>query len=81
MEDRLCSDPVFTREYELLSQLRESTHTLAGCYAGAVVNEKRGKNRSKHLDSLLRLVSTPQLDTQQGEEGGGGRLLLPAAWM
>lgn len=32
-------------------------HTLTGCNAGAVVDEERGKNRSKHLEPLLCLVS------------------------
>lgn len=63
-----------------LRVLTESTHTLAGCYAGAVVDEKRRENRAEHLETLLGLVSAPQLDAQQGEDGSGGRLLLPAAW-
>lgn len=56
------------------------THTLAGCYAGAVVNQNGGKNGAEHLEALLCLVSTPQLDAEQGKECGCCCLLLPAAW-
>lgn len=55
------------------------THTLAGSYAGTVVNQNSGEDGPKHLEALLCLVSTPQLDTEQGEDCGRRRLLLPAA--
>lgn len=56
------------------------THTLAGCYTGTVVNQDGGEDGAKHLEALLRLASTPQLDAEQGEECGRRRLLLPVAW-
>lgn len=57
-----------------------TTHTLAGCYAGAVVNQDGGEDWPEHLEALLCIVSTPQLDAKQGEDCGCCSLLLPAAW-
>lgn len=56
------------------------TYTLAGCYAGTAVNQDGGEDRTKHLEALLCLISTPQLDTEQGKDCGCCWLLLPAAW-
>ena len=56
------------------------THTLAGHYAGSAVNQNCGEDGAKHLEPLFCLVSTPQLDTEQGEECGRRCLLLHAAW-
>lgn len=56
------------------------THTLAGCYAGTAVDQNGGEDGAKHLEALLRFVSAPQLDTEQGEDCGCCCLLLCAAW-
>lgn len=56
------------------------THALAGSYAGSVVYQDGGEDGAKHLEALLCLVSTPQLDTQQGEDCSRCCLLLSATW-
>lgn len=56
------------------------THTLTSYYTGTVVNQDGGENGTKHLEALLRLISTPQLDTQQGENCHCRCLLLPTTW-
>lgn len=55
------------------------THTLAGCYAGTVVNQGGGEDGAKHLEALLCFISAPQLNTEQGEDCGRRCLLLSTA--
>ena len=55
-------------------------HTLPGCKAGAAVDHQGAEDGAEHLEALLPLGPAPQLNAQQGEDGGGRRLLLCPAW-
>lgn len=60
--------------------IEKMTHTLARRYIGAPVNQDGTEKGAEHLEALLCLITSSQLDAELDKQRGGRCLLLTSTW-